>query len=317
MSASPAKRNANHGTERRPANGRAPRPGRDPLDGYLENVDLLDTRRFLIAVRRLADTLSHGTDHSRFLGSGIEYVQSRPYLPGDPVRAIDWRVTARTARYHIKEFEAPKRLPAWLLVDTSASMAVTSVARSKYAIALHIAGGLALACLDRVSPVGVLGTGDRELRIEPSLSRQMVMQWLVQLRRFRYDEETSLAAKATELNASLKHRALVVVLSDLHDPQAVAALRLMGQIHDVVVLQLQDPAEQSLSGAGLVRAREAETGRGFTVRGRRAGLDQSLITRGLRRGGIDHLLIRTDAPFARPLRHFFAVRGLTAGGGGR
>ncbi|MEM7205208.1 MAG: transposase family protein [Planctomycetota bacterium] len=94
-------------------------------------------------------------------------------------------------------------MPAWLLLDTSASMAVTSVARSKYAIALHIAGGLALACLDRVSPVGVLGTGDRELRIEPSLSRQMGMQWLVQLRRFRYDEATSLAAKVTELNASL------------------------------------------------------------------------------------------------------------------
>ncbi|MEM7205209.1 MAG: DUF58 domain-containing protein [Planctomycetota bacterium] len=95
------------GPQRLDRRERAPRPSRDPLEGYLENIDLLDTRRFLIAVRRLADTLSHGTDHSRFLGSGIDYVQSRPYLPGDPVRAIDWRVTARTARYHIKEFEAP------------------------------------------------------------------------------------------------------------------------------------------------------------------------------------------------------------------
>ena len=179
----------------------APRPTRDPLEGYLDNFDTFDTRRFLIAVRRLADTLSHGTDHSRYLGSGIEYVQSRPYIAGDPVRAIDWRVTARTARYHVKEFEAPKRMPAWLLLDTSASMTITSTVRSKYSLALHLAGGLALACLTRVSPVGLLATGDRDIRIEPSLSKHQIMQWLVKLRTFRYDEETSLARKVTELNA--------------------------------------------------------------------------------------------------------------------
>ena len=291
----------------------APRPGRDPLEGYLESLDTLDTRRFLIAVRRLADTLSHGTDHSRFLGSGIEYVQSRPYMPGDPVRAIDWRVTARTARYHVKEFEAPKRLPAWVLLDTSASMTVCSTARSKYGMAVHLAGGLAFACLDRVSPVGLLGTGDREIRIDPSLSKHKVMQWLVKLRTFRYDEDTSLARKVTELNAGLKNRALVIVLSDLHDPQAISALKLMGQVHDVIAIQLQDPAELALRGAGFLRAREAETGRSFVTHGRRSILDPSLVRRGLRRGGIDHLVLRTDQPFAQKVRQFFEARGLTTG----
>lgn len=292
----------------------APRPGRDPLEGYLEDIETLDTRRFVIAVRRLADTLSHGTDHSRFLGSGIEYVQSRQYLPGDPVRSIDWRVTARTGRYHVKEFEAPKRMAAWLLLDTSASMTVSSTPRSKYALALHIAGGLGLACLERVSPVGLLGTGDRDIRIEPSLSRHQVLQWLVRLRTFRYDEATSLARKLTELEASLRHRALVIVLSDLHDPAAVDALKLMGQVHDVVAIQLQDPAEVTLRGAGLMRAQEAETGRPFVTHGRRALLDPELIKRGLRRGGIDHLVLRTDRPFAQDVRRFFEARGLVTRG---
>jgi uncharacterized protein (DUF58 family) len=279
-------------------------------EGSLDTTKLLDSRQFRIVVRRLADSLSYGTDHSPFLGSGIEYVQSRPYAPGDPVRSIDWRVTARTGRVFVKEYEAPKRMPVHLLIDTSASMALSSVEMSKYAVAMFLAGGLALACLDRVSPVGVVSVGSRGLRIRPSLSKAQVMEWLLTLRKFRYDETTHLAERIAELSPSLTSRALVIVLSDLHDEGALRALKQLAQRHDCAVLQLLDPAELGLRGAGFMRAVEAETGREFVTHGRRMHSDPDETAHALRRGGIDHLLVRTDRPYVHAVRNFFESRGL-------
>ncbi len=284
------------------------------MDEYLDSCDTLNARQFRIAIKRLADSLSYGTDRSPFLGAGIEYVQSRPYIWGDPIRQMDWRVVARTNKLFVKEYEAPKRMPCQILLDTSASMVVSSQARSKYAIALHIAGGLALACLDRISPVGILGVGSRSIRVDPSLSRHQVMLWLHELRRYRYDETTHLGRRIAALVPTLRHRALVIVLSDLHDPSAISALKLMAQKHDCVVLQLRDPAERSLRGGGILRAQEAETGFAFVSHSRRQWLDQSTIEQQLKRGGVDHLVIDTDRPFVAALRGFFKSRDLLGRG---
>ena len=278
------------------------------MDGYLDSNEVMDSRRFQLAVRRLADGFLYGVDKSPYLGSGLEFMQSRPYQFGDPVRSIDWRVTARTRRVHVKEYEAPKRMPCYLLLDTSASMTVGTARLSKYALALQIGGGLALACLDRAMPAGVVGAGDSELRIEPSLARDRVLEWLHRLRRFRYDEATRLGERIAHLGTRLASRALVIVLSDLHDEGALPALKLLAQRHDCVVLQFRDAAERGLSGAGFLLAREAETGHAFVTRGGRIRLDQPSIERELKRARIDHLLVETDQPFAHRLRSFFRAR---------
>jgi uncharacterized protein (DUF58 family) len=188
-------------------------------------------------------------------------------------------------------------MPVYLFIDTSASMTVSSQRLSKYAWAVHIAGGLAFACLDRVSPVGVVGAGERPIHITPSLSRIQIMEWLHRLRHYRTDETTTLAARVTEISALLSQRAMLIILSDLHDPAAPAALRLAAQRHEVVVLQLRDPAEEAMPGTGFFQAQEAETGTAF------------LITKELRRSGASHLILRTDQPIAAPLREFLQARG--------
>lgn len=275
----------------------------------LETADGLDERQFMLAVRRLADSLMFGTDSSPYKGSGVDYVETRPYQPGDPIKQMDWKVTARTGRHHVKDYEAPKHLPVYLLVDTSASMCVRSGGLSKYGWAVQLAGGLALAALARISPVGVLGCGTRDFHIQPSLSRERVFVWLHQLRRFRFDEGTELGSAARKLAALLAERCLIVALTDFHDPDGPAALRMLAQRHDCIALQLQDPAERGGLRAGIIRAQEAETGRGFVAAGGRGWGDGEWVADEMRKGGIDHLLLRTDEPFVPRLRFFLQSRG--------
>lgn len=284
------------------------------MQGYIEQLETLDARQFAVAVKQLANSLSYGTDRSPFLGSGVEYVQSRQYQIGDPVRQLDWKVTARTGKPHIKEFETPKRLPCYLLIDTSASMMIGSAKKSKYETALFVAGGLGLACLDRVSPVGVLGVGETDLHVRPTLGRDQILQWLLKLRRFRYDEKTTLSRRLRELQPGLLSRTLLIVISDLHDGPSLPLIRQLNQQHECVVVQVRDPAEDGIAGAGIVRGQEAETGQDFVAPATGTRTSQEHVERELRRGGVDHLLIRTDRPYVHLLRHFFASRGIFSRG---
>ena len=117
----------------------------------------------------------------------------------------------------------------------------------------------------------MVGVGGRDFRIEPSLSRPQILQWLHEFRRFRYDEPTTLGRRVAELAPTLPSRCLVIVLSDLHDAAAVPALKLLAQQHDVVVIQSAGPGRDGPAGRGLPAAGEAETGRVFVTRAAGSG----------------------------------------------
>jgi len=270
--------------------------------------DHLDERQFNLAVKRLADSLSYGSDSSPFLGAGIEYVQSRQYQQGDPVKFIDWRVTARTGKFFVKEFEAPKQMPLYILMDTSASMCVSSTPMSKYAWAVQLAGGIGLAALTRMSPVGVLGCGERDLHVKPTLSRTIIYQWSHNLRHFDINESTTLGDSIRTLTPSLKSRCMIMVMSDLHDPDAIPALKLLAQEHDCVVLQLQDPAEYGHMGGGIFRAEEAETGKRFIAHGYSTWFKGESAAKELKRSGIDSIQLVTNEHFLPRLRDFLKKR---------
>ncbi|MDG2030680.1 MAG: DUF58 domain-containing protein [Phycisphaerales bacterium] len=294
--------------------------GRKHEDPGLGPPEELARGDFEMVVRRLADDLAFGTDTSMFTGSGLEYAQSRPYEPGDPIKQIDWRMTARSTRTYVKEYEALKRTEVHLLLDTSASMSVSSTSLTKHDLAVWIASAVGVLAQRRLSPCAVIGAGERATRFEPSLLRSDLWQAIEPLRIGSAKETTHLTERLNELVARARRSSLIVILSDLHDPDAIPAIRRAVQKHDVIVIGLRDPAERGDLRAGFFRGLEAESGRGFLGHGRlrwRAAdpeLAEEDIGRLLARAGASWLQLDTDRPFVPELRHFLAQRARTGGG---
>ena len=233
--------------------------------------------------------------------------RSRPYEAGDPVKQIDWRVTARMGRPFIKEYEAPKQMPVYLLVDTSGSMRVQHRHKQVRLGGANRRRPRARGTSADEHPVGMIGCGERAFDAKP-LSEAPRFSRLHQLRHYRFDEATSLVEKLDQLTEVLTNRAMLIVLSDLRQPDATERLKRLAQKHDCVVLQLTDPAEHGRLRAGIFRGEEAETGRTFVGHGRSRWFDDDETADELRRGGIDHLTLPINEPFIHALRGFLRKR---------
>lgn len=282
----------------------------------------LDDRQFEIAITALSDSLVPGIDLSVFRGSGTDFSQCRQYVPGDPARSMDWRVTARTGRPHVKEFDTLKRTVVVVALDDSRSMRVGSGERCKWDWAVYLAGGIMLATLRRTNPSGlVIGGGGTEgagsWGIRPTLARQDVLRGLRQLRHQAASRvgSSSIAAAMKTLGATPMDRALVVIVSDLHEPESVASIRAAAGRHEVLALRLTDPAEVAVRTTGIVRGAESETGRPFTFFRRSGWSVRGDVVDELRRGGVATMSLDISEPMIPRVREFLATRQARGGGG--
>lgn len=280
----------------------------------LPRPDILSRANFELVVRRIADDIAFGTDDSMFVGSGLEYAQSRPYEPGDSVRQIDWKLTARMQVAYVKQHETLKRIAMYLIVDTSASMSVSSQLISKHGLAVWAAAAIGLVGLRRLSPVSILSAGGRHTKERsdrtPSLSPDDLWRDLEPLRMQDVEEQTHLGERLSALSTRLDRRSLLIVFSDLHDPDAINTLKQLGHQHDVVVVHLQDPAEAGNLRAGYFRGAEAESGRAFLGNGKQRWRDECTIQRELAGADVSYLKLLTDRPPLAPLRQFLLTRAM-------
>ncbi len=280
-------------------------------------------RRIEIRTRRLVNNSFAGEYHAIFKGRGMEFDEVRPYQPGDEVRTIDWKVTARTGEPFVKRYVEERELTVILLFDASASGQFGTVNRFKREIAAELAAVLAFSAITNNDKVGLLIFTDRiELFIPPRKGRQHVLRLIRDLLAFQpAGKGTNLKLGLDSINRMLKRRGILFLISDfLAPPESYRpALQITNRRHDVIAVTLNDPREQAdWPGIGLVALEDAETGQLQWVdtsnrqwreayRERVAEL-HTARNRVFRRTKVDRIDISTDAEYVAPLANFFERR---------
>lgn len=278
-------------------------------------------RRIELQARQLMDSHALGNYESVFRGHGIEFSEVRAYEPGDPFQAIDWKVSARMRRPYVKRFVEDRELTVLLAVDMSASTGFGTRGRQKRDLAAEVAGVLCLAALRSQDRVGLLLFTDRVERfVRPVRGRNRTLRLLYELLAFRpRGRETDLAAALDTAARFLTVRSLVFVLSDFATRRPYTHELLgLSRRHDVVAVQVRDPAEERLPEAGLLEVEDPETGarvvadlgdpRVREALRERALEEETRLERQVRRCHAGLIRVRTDRPYAVDLASFFAAR---------
>lgn len=280
---------------------------------------LKQVRGIELRSRGLVTALFGGEYRSVFRGQGMEFAEVRQYEHGDDFRAIDWNVSARLGHPYIKTFVEERELTLMLIVDQSGSTHF-GVPRSKSALAVEVASVLALAAATTNDRVGALLFSDKVERvIPPGKGRKHALRVIRDLVAFKpAGRRTNLAAALQYATELLKHRSIVVVLSDFLAEGWSQPLRQLSVRHDVVAIAVEDPRESDLPDAGWLELEDAETGARRTVdtgdRGVRGRLRALAEKRREQRehaftsAGVDNVTLDTKHEYASVLRRAFAQR---------
>ena len=289
-------------------------------DARIVGPDVLRQVRFIeLRARRLVTSLLSGAYRSVFRGQGIEFAEVRAYELGDDFRSIDWNVSARMGSPYVKTYEEERELTLLLVVDRSGSVAFGGP-RTKAEVAVEVGAVLALAAARQNDRVGALIFADAvEQVVPPAKGRRHVLRVIRDLLAYApTGRGTNLGAALAYAGRLLRHRAIVVVLSDFRAEGWELPLSRLSRRHEVVAITVDDPRELEFPDAGWIELEDAETGArilvdtseaGGRMRLRVAAEERRLArARALQRVGVDHIPLVTDRPYAPDLHAAFARR---------
>ncbi|KRS22239.1 hypothetical protein AAY72_04370 [Alishewanella sp. WH16-1] len=232
---------------------------------YQRHTRLLDLKPGRNAQSKLA-----GSYLARSKGRGMEFDEVRHYQPGDDVRAIDWRVTARTGRVHTKLFREERERPVFILTDLSETMRFGSTLLLKSVQAAHLAALLGWHCKAQGDKLGGLVFSEQQHVLLKPLGRSKgVLRYLQALLDVHQQQQTNqgmtLANALAELRRVLRPGSLLYILSDFNqlDDEALRHLQVLKQHNEIHCCQFSDPLElylpDNLYGEALVSAQQGST----------------------------------------------------------
>jgi len=218
--------------------------------------------RLELLARLVVEGIMSGLHKSPFKGFSVEFAEHRQYGPGDEIRHIDWRTFGKTDRYYVKEYEEETNLKAYIVLDTSGSMAYAGRTESKLEHAKLVASALAYLMISQRDAVGLV-TFDTALRtmIPPRSAPGHFSVLCKAMEDAKPGGETPLGMILHTLADRIKRRGLIVILSDGFDQidSLSNALRhLRHRKHEVLFLQVLAPEEEEFPFRRPARFRNLE-----------------------------------------------------------
>lgn len=277
-------------------------------------------KKIEITTHRLATEQLSGNYTSVFKGRGLAFREVRQYMPGDDVRTIDWNVSARMNDTFVKVFVEEREMTVMLVVDLSASEQFGTRRASKAQVAAEVAALCAFSAIKHNDRVGlILSTDQVEKIVPPKKGQKHVMRVVREILGATPERTgTDLSVALETLYNVARRRSVAFVMSDFFAADYERALSLAAARHDLIPCMLVDPRDDELPDVGLAHFEDLETGQDVVVdtgsprvrayyknRMRAQRVEQLKLFRKL---GLDHVVIRTDQSYVRPLRDLFARR---------
>lgn len=291
------------------------------MDVMETNELLKRVRKIEIKTRGLSKHIFAGEYHSAFKGRGMAFSEVREYQYGDDFRSVDWNVTARFNHPYIKVFEEERELTVMLLIDISGSGDFGTQSRYKANLITELAAVLSFSAIQNNDKVGVIMFSDRiERFIPPKKGRKHILRIISELIQFKpVSKQTNITIPLRFLVNAIKKRSTVFVISDFMDENFEDALKIAGKKHDLVGLWVYDIRETELPAVGLLKVRDAETGKIAWINTNNVAFrnayqqlyrkKQAETSELLKKNGVDFVPVASDEDYVKPLMRLFNKRG--------
>ncbi len=227
-------------------------------------------RNFSFQPRQPVHSLLSGRYASRVRGRGLAFEELRQYLPGDDIRTMDWRVTARAGKPYVRVYTEEKDRPCLLVVDQRINMFFGSVRAMKSVTAAEVAALCAWRMLGESNRIGGLVFNDARIdEVRPHRSRAAVLRLAeaVAAQNGELRADATQASAPGQLDAVLdaaaklaKRDHLIVVISDFngHGPRTQELLLRLRQANEVLAMLVYDPFLLKLPKSGDIVVSDGE-----------------------------------------------------------
>jgi uncharacterized protein (DUF58 family) len=277
-------------------------------------------RKIEIKTRGLSRNIFAGEYHSAFKGRGMAFSEVREYQYGDDIRNIDWNVTARFNHPYIKIFEEERELTVMLLVDISGSREFGTRSQLKKNLITELSAVLSFSAIHNNDKIGVILFSDQiEKFIPPKKGRQHILHIIRELIEFQPENrETDLSGALKYLTNVIKKKCTAFLISDVMSAEVEEALRIANNKHDIVALRIFDRRETELPPLGLIKVKDAETGKVMWIDSSSSKvrenytnwwkINDARLKSIFMKCGMDSADLQTGEDYVRPLMNLFNKR---------